>query len=128
MLALETNCDLVVVVDASMVGAPLMNSLTETKLEHGVLLLVGDLNQMLSVGPGRVLSDREFRIARSPCYSLSCSCRSVRNAWDGLATTMNRNPSSVRMDSRVSWSSERVPAAISRMRVWMRGSTKRSQT
>jgi len=56
----ETNplaCDLLVVDEVSMVDVPLMASLLRALPPHSGLLLVGDADQLPSVGPGRVLAD-----------------------------------------------------------------------
>src|SRR3954451_1739104 len=50
-------CDLLVVDETSMVDVPLMNALTRAIPPHAGLLLVGDVDQLPSVGPGQVLSD-----------------------------------------------------------------------
>ena len=50
-------CDLLVVDETSMVDVPLMNALTKAVPEHAGLLLVGDVDQLPSVGPGQVLAD-----------------------------------------------------------------------
>ena len=50
-------CDLLVVDETSMVDVPLMNALTKAVPEHAALLLVGDVDQLPSVGPGQVLAD-----------------------------------------------------------------------
>lgn len=52
---LET--DLVVIDETSMVDVPLMNSLLRAHPSGGSLLLVGDVDQLPSVGPGMVLRD-----------------------------------------------------------------------
>ncbi|MCB1062476.1 MAG: ATP-dependent RecD-like DNA helicase [Verrucomicrobiae bacterium] len=49
--------ELFVVDEASMIDAPLMQRLLEAIPEQGHLLLVGDVDQLPSVGPGRVLGD-----------------------------------------------------------------------
>lgn len=49
--------DLFVVDEASMIDAPLMQRLLEAIPDDGHLLLVGDVDQLPSVGPGRVLGD-----------------------------------------------------------------------
>jgi exodeoxyribonuclease V alpha subunit len=46
-----------VVDETSMVDVPLMNALTKAIPEHAGLLLVGDVDQLPSVGPGQVLAD-----------------------------------------------------------------------
>src|SRR4051812_13661358 len=50
-------CDLLVVDETSMVDVPLMNALTRAIPPHAGLLLVGDMDQLPSVGPGQVLAD-----------------------------------------------------------------------
>ena len=40
-----------------MVDVPLMNALLKAVPEHAALLLVGDVDQLPSVGPGQVLAD-----------------------------------------------------------------------
>jgi exodeoxyribonuclease V alpha subunit len=51
------ECDLLVIDEASMVDVPLMNALTRAVPKHAALLLVGDVDQLPSVGPGQVLAD-----------------------------------------------------------------------
>src|SRR5215212_3132695 len=51
------DCDLLVVDETSMVDVPLMNALTKAVPQHAGLLLVGDVDQLPSVGPGQVLAD-----------------------------------------------------------------------
>jgi exodeoxyribonuclease V alpha subunit len=56
----ETNplrCDLLVVDEASMVDLSLMHHLLRALPSHASLLLVGDVDQLPSVGPGTVLRD-----------------------------------------------------------------------
>ena len=50
-------CDLLVVDEASMVDVPLMRSLLHALPDRAALLLVGDVDQLPSVGPGQVLAD-----------------------------------------------------------------------
>src|SRR5690242_8379200 len=61
-------CDLLVVDETSMVDVPLMNALTRALPAHPGLLLVGDVDQLPSVGPGQVLADMiasgRFPVAR----------------------------------------------------------------
>ena len=52
---LET--DLVVIDEASMVDVPLMHALVQAIPANAGLLLIGDIDQLPSVGPGRVLAD-----------------------------------------------------------------------
>jgi exodeoxyribonuclease V alpha subunit len=51
------DCDLLVVDEMSMVDVTLMHKLLKAVPEHGHLILVGDADQLPSVGPGMVLSD-----------------------------------------------------------------------
>lgn len=51
------GCDLLVVDEASMVDVPLMASLLDALPARAALLLVGDVDQLPSVGPGQVLRD-----------------------------------------------------------------------
>src|SRR5918998_1011694 len=50
-------CDLLVVDETSMVDVPLMRALLRALPEGAALLLVGDVDQLPSVGPGQVLAD-----------------------------------------------------------------------
>jgi exodeoxyribonuclease V alpha subunit len=51
------ECDLLVVDEASMVDVLLMQSLLRAVPDHAALLIVGDIDQLPSVGPGQVLAD-----------------------------------------------------------------------
>jgi exodeoxyribonuclease V alpha subunit len=51
------DCDLLVVDEASMVDVPLMRSLLKALPDTAALLVVGDVDQLPSVGPGQVLAD-----------------------------------------------------------------------
>jgi exodeoxyribonuclease V alpha subunit len=51
------DCDLLVVDETSMVDVPLMRALLKALPESAALLLVGDVDQLPSVGPGQVLAD-----------------------------------------------------------------------
>ena len=51
------ECDLLVVDETSMVDVPLMRALLKALPRSSALLLVGDADQLPSVGPGRVLGD-----------------------------------------------------------------------
>jgi exodeoxyribonuclease V alpha subunit len=55
MMPLE--CDLLIVDEASMVDVPLMEALVRALPPEAALVLVGDVDQLPSVGPGEVLSD-----------------------------------------------------------------------
>jgi len=50
-------CNLLVLDEVSMVDVPLMASVLKALPEHAALLLVGDVDQLPSVGPGQVLAD-----------------------------------------------------------------------
>jgi exodeoxyribonuclease V alpha subunit len=54
---LPLECDLLVVDETSMVDVPLMASLLDALPPEAGLLLVGDVDQLPSVGPGQVLAD-----------------------------------------------------------------------
>jgi exodeoxyribonuclease V alpha subunit len=51
------DCDLLVVDETSMVDVPLMRALLRALPKRAALLLVGDVDQLPSVGPGQVLVD-----------------------------------------------------------------------
>ena len=51
------DCDLLVIDETSMVDVPLMNALLKAVPDRSGLLLVGDVDQLPSVGPGQVLAD-----------------------------------------------------------------------
>jgi exodeoxyribonuclease V alpha subunit len=51
------DCDLLVVDEASMVDVMLMQALVKAIPDDAALLIVGDIDQLPSVGPGQVLAD-----------------------------------------------------------------------
>jgi exodeoxyribonuclease V alpha subunit len=51
------KCDLLVIDEMSMVDVPLMDALLAALPEEAALLLVGDVDQLPSIGPGTVLAD-----------------------------------------------------------------------
>ena len=51
------DCDLLVVDETSMVDVMLMQALMKAVPDHAGLLIVGDIDQLPSVGPGQVLAD-----------------------------------------------------------------------
>jgi len=55
--AFPLACDLLVLDEASMVDVPLMRSLLRALPDQAALLVVGDADQLPSVGPGQVLAD-----------------------------------------------------------------------
>ena len=50
-------CDLLIIDETSMVDAPLMHAVMKALPPTAALILVGDIDQLPSVGPGQVLSD-----------------------------------------------------------------------
>jgi exodeoxyribonuclease V alpha subunit len=61
------DCDLLVVDETSMVDVPLMADLLRAVPDKSALLIVGDVDQLPSVGPGQVLSD----IIQSGCLPVA---------------------------------------------------------
>jgi exodeoxyribonuclease V alpha subunit len=65
---LQLEADLVVVDEASMLDVPLSHALLQAVPDRARLLLVGDVDQLPSVGPGKVLQDiiasKELPVAR----------------------------------------------------------------
>ncbi|WP_032114082.1 ATP-dependent RecD-like DNA helicase [Candidatus Paracaedibacter symbiosus] len=51
------SCDVVIVDEVSMVDIPIMHALLKAVPSHAALILVGDQDQLPSVGPGQVLAD-----------------------------------------------------------------------
>lgn len=51
------DCDLLVVDETSMIDVPLMHALLKAVPDNASLILVGDVDQLPSVGPGQVLAD-----------------------------------------------------------------------
>ncbi|MEE4235267.1 MAG: ATP-dependent RecD-like DNA helicase [Anderseniella sp.] len=51
------DCDLLVIDETSMVDVPLMHALLKALPDSAALLIVGDIDQLPSVGPGQVLAD-----------------------------------------------------------------------
>jgi exodeoxyribonuclease V alpha subunit len=51
------ECDVLVADEASMIDVPLMHKLIQALPEHAHLLIVGDVDQLPSVGPGSALAD-----------------------------------------------------------------------
>ena len=54
---LRLDCDLRVLDEVSMVDVPLMAAVLKALPDHAALLLVGDVDQLPSVGPGQALAD-----------------------------------------------------------------------
>jgi ATP-dependent exoDNAse (exonuclease V) alpha subunit len=92
-------CDLLVVDETSMVDVPLMHSLLRALPNHASLIMVGDVDQLPSVGPGTALqnliesgvisvvrltevcSGRRYTARSSPTRTVSAGdkCRSCAN-------------------------------------------------
>ena len=53
----QLDCELLVVDEVSMVDVPLLHSLLKAVPARAALILVGDVDQLPSVGPGQVLAD-----------------------------------------------------------------------
>jgi exodeoxyribonuclease V alpha subunit len=53
----QLDCDLLVVDEASMIDVLLMQALMKSVPDHAALLIVGDIDQLPSIGPGQVLAD-----------------------------------------------------------------------
>ena len=53
----KLDCDLLVIDETSMVDVPLMHALLKALPDEAALLVVGDIDQLPSVGPGQVLAD-----------------------------------------------------------------------
>lgn len=51
------DCDVLIIDEASMVDVPMMQAVLEQLVPDASLVLVGDVDQLPSVGPGRVLAD-----------------------------------------------------------------------
>ncbi|KAF3362962.1 ATP-dependent RecD-like DNA helicase [Chlamydiales bacterium STE3] len=51
------ECDLIIVDEASMIDTPLMYNLLKAIPSHARLILIGDVHQLPSVGPGNVLKE-----------------------------------------------------------------------
>ena len=54
---LQLECDLLVIDETSMVDVPLMSQLLNAVPDKAAVIIVGDVDQLPSVGPGQVLSD-----------------------------------------------------------------------
>jgi exodeoxyribonuclease V alpha subunit len=79
------ECDLLVVDETSMVDVPLMSSLLKALPTQASLLLVGDVDQLPSVGPGMVLrnlieSDRVPVVRLTEVFRQAAHSRIITNA------------------------------------------------
>jgi exodeoxyribonuclease V alpha subunit len=71
------ECDLLVVDEASMVDVPLMRALLDALPDAAALILIGDVDQLPSVGPGQVLADIIGSSAERSCGCNPTRARSV---------------------------------------------------
>ncbi|MBY0228674.1 MAG: ATP-dependent RecD-like DNA helicase [Gemmataceae bacterium] len=74
------DLDLLVIDECSMVDVALMNSLLRAVPKHACVVLVGDVDQLPSVGPGRVLADLIASKA-VPVARLTEVFRQARESW-----------------------------------------------
>ncbi|HVI06197.1 MAG TPA: AAA family ATPase, partial [Sphingomicrobium sp.] len=74
------DCDLLVVDETSMVDVPLMRSVLRALPNRAALLLVGDVDQLPSVGPGQVLADI-IASAAVPVVRLTEVFRQAASSW-----------------------------------------------
>ncbi|HMR30507.1 MAG TPA: ATP-dependent RecD-like DNA helicase [Geminicoccaceae bacterium] len=81
------ECDLLVVDEMSMVDLPLMAALVEAVPDESALLLVGDADQLPSVGPGQVLGDL-IDSGRFPVIRLTEIFRQARDS--GIVANAHR--------------------------------------
>lgn len=82
----ETNpieTDVIIIDEMSMVDINLINSLLKAVLPGTRLILVGDVNQLPSVGPGNVLKD----IIRSHCFNVVMLTKIFRQALESAIVT-----------------------------------------
>ncbi|HOP47906.1 MAG TPA: ATP-dependent RecD-like DNA helicase [Desulfobacteraceae bacterium] len=77
------NCDLIIIDEASMIDSILMHNLLKAIPPHATLILVGDVNQLPSVGPGNVLND----IIASGCMPVVELNEIFRQAKESLIIT-----------------------------------------
>lgn len=73
------DCDLIIVDEASMIDTQLMHSLLKAIPSHARLVLVGDIDQLPSVGPGTVLKDL-IQSMRLPVCVLNEIFRQAKNS------------------------------------------------
>jgi ATP-dependent exoDNAse (exonuclease V) alpha subunit len=83
------NCELLVVDETSMVDVMLMQALMKAVPDKAAFLIVGDIDQLPSVGPGQVLADVSVRrvceelgldwseLPSGKCFRIRSHCSSV---------------------------------------------------
>lgn len=77
------EADVIIIDEMSMVDINLMNSLLKAVMPGTRLILVGDVNQLPSVGPGNVLKD----IINSHCFSVVMLTKIFRQAMESAIVT-----------------------------------------
>lgn len=77
------EADVIIIDEMSMVDINLMNALLKAILPGTRLILVGDVNQLPSVGPGNVLKD----IIRSHCFNVVMLTKIFRQALESAIVT-----------------------------------------
>ena len=77
------EADVIIIDEMSMVDINLMNSLLKAIVPGTRLILVGDVNQLPSVGPGNVLKD----IIRSHCFNVVMLTKIFRQALESAIVT-----------------------------------------
>ncbi len=97
------ECDLLVVDEASMVDIILMNQLLRAIPFHSGLLIVGDVDQLPSVGPGAVLSDlltseRIPAVRLTEIFRQAASSKIIVNAHRINASKMPYSPKKASQD------------------------------
>ncbi|MCU0837224.1 MAG: ATP-dependent RecD-like DNA helicase [Rhodospirillales bacterium] len=96
------TCDLLVVDEASMIDVPMMRSLLKAMPDHAALLLVGDTDQLPSVGPGQVLADiisaNRLPVVRlTEVFRQATASRIIANAHrirEGVLPAIDQDPES----------------------------------
>ena len=78
------EADVIIIDEMSMVDINLMNSLLKAVMPGTRLILVGDVNQLPSVGPGNVLKD----IINSHCFNVVRLTKIFRQALESAIVTM----------------------------------------
>ena len=96
------DCDLLVVDEASMVDVVLMQALMKAVPDKAALLIVGDIDQLPSVGPGQVLAD-VISSGAVPVVRLTEVFRQAARAASSpapIASTRARSPISAHPEPR----------------------------
>jgi exodeoxyribonuclease V alpha subunit len=119
------HCDLLVVDEASMVDVMLMQALLKAVPDHAALLIVGDIDQLASVGPGQVLADiiasgavpvvrltEIFRqAAQSRIITSAHRITPISPAQQATATSTASRPTTRKPPCRGSWNGSRIASA-----------------